>query len=73
MIGQDNLQQTLDKRAKQTRAMVSECVEFADHYCRSGDFVASAQAWDLAATYCKAMAKGRALNVGEIRPMAGDK
>jgi hypothetical protein len=68
-----DLQKLLDRGTKDTNRMVHECISAAEYFCREGDFTASAEAWGLAATYCTAMAQGRMIDVGGIRPMAGDK
>jgi hypothetical protein len=68
-----DLQKLLDRGTKDTNRMVHECITAAEYFCREGNFTASAEAWGLAATYCTAMAQGRMIDVGGIRPMAGDK
>lgn len=69
----ENLQQILDEGTDATEKLHGLCVKAAKHYCKTGNFDASAKAWKLASIYANAMAEGRAINVGGVRPSAGDK
>ena len=67
------LQDQLDRGARQLRRMIGEAMEAADALCKAGDAQGSADAWQMVSLLAAAHAHGRRINVGGIQPAFGGK
>ena len=68
-----NLQEQMDRGARNLRRMIAEATAAADALCEAGNAQASADAWQMVSLLAAAHAHGRRLNIGGIQPQFGGK